>query len=25
MRGLIITIFFRHEYTHAFMHVQMCV
>jgi hypothetical protein len=25
MRGSIITIFFRHEYTHAFMHVQMCV
>jgi hypothetical protein len=25
MWGSIITIFFRHEYTHAFMHVQMCV
>jgi hypothetical protein len=25
MRGSIITIISRHEYTHAFMHVQMCV
>jgi hypothetical protein len=25
MRGSIIMIFSWHEYTHAFMHVQMCV
>jgi hypothetical protein len=25
MQGLIITIFSRDEYRHAFIHVQMCV